>query len=88
MCLYFFSSAAGVYFLLELLYGAYHQRRFKRKEDARRAEELRLKPMRDAKLAEEKKAALIGSTALDCIHKYKNVLRVLIRIINLNICQI
>jgi len=42
--------------------------------------------MRDAKLAEEKKAALIGSTALDCIHKYKNVLRVLI--INLNICQI
>lgn len=42
----------------------------KKREDARRAEELRLKPMRDAKLAEEKRLSLIGK-ALDYIHKYK-----------------
>ncbi|XP_012543723.1 ATP synthase subunit e, mitochondrial [Monomorium pharaonis] len=46
--------------LTGIVYGAYHHRRYKRKEDARRAEELRLKPARDAKLAEEKKLALIA----------------------------
>ncbi|XP_018376670.1 PREDICTED: ATP synthase subunit e, mitochondrial [Trachymyrmex cornetzi] len=46
--------------LTGIAYGAYHQRRLKKKEDARRAEELRLKPMRDAKLAEEKRISLIA----------------------------
>ncbi|XP_015432494.1 PREDICTED: ATP synthase subunit e, mitochondrial [Dufourea novaeangliae] len=41
--------------LTGILYGAFHQHRFKRIEDARREKELQEKPMRDAKLAEEKK---------------------------------
>ncbi|KYQ59424.1 hypothetical protein ALC60_01597 [Trachymyrmex zeteki] len=46
--------------LTGIAYGAYHHRRLKKREDARRAEELRLKPMRDAKLAEEKRLSLIA----------------------------
>nr|ADC34229.1 mitochondrial ATP synthase e chain [Solenopsis invicta] len=46
--------------LTGIAYGAYHHRRLKRKEDARRAEELRLKPVRDAKLAEEKRLSLLA----------------------------
>ncbi|GAB1860521.1 ATP synthase subunit e, mitochondrial [Camponotus japonicus] len=40
-----------------IIYGAYHQRRLSKRENARREEELKLKPMRDAKLAEEKRLA-------------------------------
>ncbi|XP_076630753.1 ATP synthase, subunit E [Colletes latitarsis] len=43
-----------------ILYGLYHQRRFSKIEDARREKELREKPMRDAKLAEEKRLARIA----------------------------
>ncbi|KAL0118898.1 hypothetical protein PUN28_009492 [Cardiocondyla obscurior] len=46
--------------LTGIVYGAYHHRRFKKREDARRAEDLRLKPVRDAQLAEEKRLALIA----------------------------
>ncbi|KAL6429802.1 hypothetical protein ACFW04_007588 [Cataglyphis niger] len=45
-----------------IAYGVYHQRRLSRKENARREEELRLKPIRDAKLAEEKRLSLLGKT--------------------------
>lgn len=38
-----------------ILYGSYHQRRLMKRENARREQELREKPMRDAKLAEERK---------------------------------
>ncbi|XP_032676130.1 ATP synthase subunit e, mitochondrial [Odontomachus brunneus] len=43
-----------------IAYGAYFQRKFSKRENARREEELRLKPMRDAKLAEEKRLTLIA----------------------------
>ncbi|KAL6429801.1 hypothetical protein ACFW04_007588 [Cataglyphis niger] len=43
-----------------IAYGVYHQRRLSRKENARREEELRLKPIRDAKLAEEKRLSLLA----------------------------
>ncbi|XP_072746031.1 uncharacterized protein Atpsyne [Anoplolepis gracilipes] len=46
--------------LTGIVYGAYHQRRLSKRENARREEELRLKPMRDAKLAEEKRLALLA----------------------------
>ncbi|KAH0949067.1 hypothetical protein HN011_004701 [Eciton burchellii] len=46
--------------LTGIAYGAFHHRRYSRKENARREEELRLKPMRDAKLAEEKKLARLA----------------------------
>lgn len=48
--------------LTGIAYGAYHQRRLSRRENARREEELKLKPIRDAKLAEERKQALLGKT--------------------------
>ncbi|XP_011153589.1 ATP synthase subunit e, mitochondrial [Harpegnathos saltator] len=38
-------------------YGAYFHNKYSKKENARRAEELRLKPIRDAQLAEEKRLA-------------------------------
>ncbi|XP_071866427.1 ATP synthase, subunit E [Bombus fervidus] len=38
-----------------IVYGAYHQRRLSKKENALREQELKEKPMRDAKLAAEKK---------------------------------
>ncbi|XP_033361956.1 ATP synthase subunit e, mitochondrial [Bombus vosnesenskii] len=41
--------------LTGIVYGAYHQRRLSKKENARREQELREKPMKDAKLAAEKK---------------------------------
>ncbi|EZA55283.1 hypothetical protein DMN91_006607 [Ooceraea biroi] len=43
-----------------IAYGAFHHRRYSKRENARREEELRLKPMRDAKLAEEKRLAKIA----------------------------
>lgn len=46
--------------LTGILYGAYHQKRFTRKENALREQELKEKPIRDAKLAEEKKKLLEG----------------------------
>ncbi|XP_029176685.1 uncharacterized protein LOC114944808 [Nylanderia fulva] len=46
--------------LTGIVYGAYHQRRLSRRENARREEELKLKPVRDAQLAEERKRALIA----------------------------
>ncbi|XP_070150399.1 ATP synthase subunit e, mitochondrial [Polyergus mexicanus] len=46
--------------LTGIAYGAYHQRRLSRRENARREEELKLKPIRDAKLAEEKRLALLA----------------------------
>lgn len=46
--------------LTGVLYGAYHQRRLSRKENARREQELKDKPMRDAKLAAEKKQLQAG----------------------------
>lgn len=46
--------------LTGIAYGAYHQRRLSRRENARREEELKLKPIRDAKLAEERKQALLA----------------------------
>lgn len=48
------------FLLTGIAYGAYHQRRLSKRENARREEELKLKPIRDAKLAEEKKLAAIG----------------------------
>ncbi|XP_033203334.1 ATP synthase, subunit E [Bombus vancouverensis nearcticus] len=41
--------------LTGIVYGAYHQRRLSKKENARREQELKEKPMKDAKLAAEKK---------------------------------
>ncbi|XP_060824950.1 ATP synthase subunit e, mitochondrial [Bombus pascuorum] len=41
--------------LTGIVYGAYHQRRLSKKENARREQELKEKPIRDAKLAAEKK---------------------------------
>ncbi|CAL1685834.1 unnamed protein product [Lasius platythorax] len=46
--------------LTGIAYGAYHQRRLSRRENARKEEELKLKPMRDAKLAEEKRLSLLA----------------------------
>lgn len=48
--------------LTGIAYGAYHQRRLSRRENARREEELKLKPIRDAKLAEEKRLSVLGKT--------------------------
>ena len=44
--------------LTGVLYGAYHHRRFSKKEDALREKALREKPERDARLAEERRLAL------------------------------
>ena len=41
--------------LLGVVYGTIHQKRFEKKEAILREEELRLKPIREAKLAEERK---------------------------------
>ncbi|PBC31407.1 ATP synthase subunit e, mitochondrial [Apis cerana] len=41
--------------LTGILYGAYHQKRLSKKENALREQELKEKPIKDAKLAEEKK---------------------------------
>ncbi|CAK9807868.1 hypothetical protein ANTQUA_LOCUS5369 [Anthophora quadrimaculata] len=41
--------------LTGILYGSLHQRRLSKKENARREQELKEKPIRDAKLAEEKR---------------------------------
>ncbi|XP_012229447.1 ATP synthase subunit e, mitochondrial [Linepithema humile] len=46
--------------LTGIAYGAYHQRRLSNRENARREEELKLKPIRDAKLAEEKRLATLA----------------------------
>ncbi|XP_078053451.1 ATP synthase, subunit E [Augochlora pura] len=46
--------------LLGVTYGAYHQRRLSKRETLRREKELAEKPMRDAKLAEERRIALIA----------------------------
>ncbi|XP_020283338.1 ATP synthase subunit e, mitochondrial [Pseudomyrmex gracilis] len=46
--------------LTGIVYGAFHHRRFSKIENARREEELRTKPERDAKLAEERRLALIA----------------------------
>ncbi|XP_014489382.1 PREDICTED: ATP synthase subunit e, mitochondrial [Dinoponera quadriceps] len=45
--------------LTGIAYGAFFQSRYSKKEIARREEELRLKPIRDAKLAEERRLRLI-----------------------------
>ncbi|XP_076242311.1 ATP synthase, subunit E [Calliopsis andreniformis] len=49
--------------LTGVVYGAYHQRRFSRKEALLREKELQEKPMRDAKIAEEKKRLLEAEKA-------------------------
>ncbi|CAL7938542.1 unnamed protein product [Xylocopa violacea] len=50
--------------IVGILYGAYHQRRLSRIENARREQELKEKPMRDAKLAAEKKKRQEAETKL------------------------
>ncbi|XP_076650989.1 ATP synthase, subunit E [Halictus rubicundus] len=45
------------FLLLGVVWGSYHQRRFSKKEAQLREKELAEKPMRDAKLAEERKRA-------------------------------
>lgn len=71
-----------------IAYGAYFQRKFRKIEDARRAEELRLKPIRDAQLAEEKRLQNLGK-----IFYYKRISKKYIYIfcrllfnITLNVC--
>lgn len=46
--------------LTGILYGAYHQKRLSKKENALREQELKEKPIKDAKLAEEKKKLMEG----------------------------
>ncbi|XP_033324646.2 ATP synthase, subunit E [Megalopta genalis] len=43
---------------LGIIYGAYHQKRLSKRENLRREKELAEKPMRDAKLAAERKLAM------------------------------
>lgn len=67
-----------------IAYGAYFQNKFSKRENARREEELRLKPMRDAKLAEEKRLELIGKIFyVECI--YQNCYVILFNKIILNV---
>lgn len=75
-----------------IAYGAYFQKKFSKRENARREEELRLKPMRDAKLAEEKRLSLIGKILnymyIDIFLKNTYYYRILFHKITLNIFSI
>jgi len=65
-----------------IAYGAFHHRRYSKRENARREEDLRLKPIRDAKLAKEKELARLGKI-FDCllhlkICNYQDSLRIIL----------